>query len=867
MTVDTQKPILTAPHLSSKANSNSNSIYKKYFQLGLFINMVMIGLFLACHLYHTQHFFQFLNTGCTALFMLGYMFCLVYFISILFIRKKLKRENKNGLFIGLFALSVSAFSFSAYTLNFSIPLFAKFTTWANMVILILHCCLFCIAFHRKISKPFKIVVAFLIGVSVIFSIYQALYLLPVYVIGLVGSMVVGVGTHLFVPIIITFFFILYYVYDLSHQKSTRFAFYAGLIIPVLMGSFMLSKWSKTATLIYETHTNLIIKPSTELPNWVHLSQQWENNWIGKRILGSSIIYQEELDNFNNMRRNSFGEQLVHDPLVIVANLLFRNIDISQQDRVKILESQFDSRHKAHRKLWSGKNLSTQSVLTNTKVYPQYRMAYVEKIITIKNNSNSNWNMQEEALYTFHVPEGAVATSLSLWVNGIEEKSRLTTKGKADNAYTKIVGVERRDPALLHWQEGNRLTVTVFPCTPSENRVFKIGFTIPLIEEGEQLVLQNVYFEGPPINQAKETAVLEFESTNENIQLPDGYKLFENNKYKRNGKYKAYWELTMDKPKLANSTFQFNNNSYQVDALKTQLVDFKANAIYLDINAEWTNKELQQVFQLFKGRDIYAFDEEKIKLENYNNPAIQNNLLQKRFSLFPFHKIEEEANVLIISKSAQASPNLSDLKDSKFQKNLKQFLSTSKAEFNLFHIGENWSPYLKTLKQFNVFNGQSGGLAELEAMTIKNQFKQNMLGKNEVAVEAAGITISKNANEKDIQAASFAPDHLMRLFNYNSILKQIGHKYFDALNYETGPLIDLAEAAFVVSPISSMIVLETQKDYDRFDIDKSKNSLQNASTLNSGAVPEPSEWFLILLSLLLIVFLTLRQYSVKSLQSQ
>ena len=37
---------------------------------------------------------------------------------------------------------------------------------------------------------------------------------------------------------------------------------------------------------------------------------------------------------------------------------------------------------------------------------------------------------EEALYTFYMPEGAVVTSLSLWINGNEEKAILTTKEKA-----------------------------------------------------------------------------------------------------------------------------------------------------------------------------------------------------------------------------------------------------------------------------------------------------------------------------------------------------------------------------------------------------------------------------------------------------
>jgi hypothetical protein len=65
----------------------------------------------------------------------------------------------------------------------------------------------------------------------------------------------------------------------------------------------------------------------------------------------------------------------------------------------------------------------------------------------------------------------------------------------------------------------------------------------------------------------------------------------------------------------------------------------------------------------------------------------------------------------------------------------------------------------------------------------------------------------------------------------------------------------AELAHIVSPVSSLIVLETKKDYDRFNIHDSKQSLQNASNKKSGAVPEPHEWALIVLAAGLFVYLT------------
>ena len=59
--------------------------------------------------------------------------------------------------------------------------------------------------------------------------------------------------------------------------------------------------------------------------------------------------------------------------------------------------------------------------------------------------------------------------------------------------------------------------------------------------------------------------------------------------------------------------------------------------------------------------------------------------------------------------------------------------------------------------------------------------------------------------------------------------------------------------------ASLIVLETQADYERFDIRKSQDSLGNASMTASGAVPEPEEWALIILAVLAVTVLTLKPY--------
>jgi hypothetical protein len=79
-------------------------------------------------------------------------------------------------------------------------------------------------------------------------------------------------------------------------------------------------------------------------------------------------------------------------------------------------------------------------------------------------------------------------------------------------------------------------------------------------------------------------------------------------------------------------------------------------------------------------------------------------------------------------------------------------------------------------------------------------------------------------------------------------------FFDKKKVET-KFVRKAEEAFIVSPLSSLVVLESKADYDRMGIKENKNTLGNAAigatknTLgnvigNKGAVPEPHEWALL-----------------------
>ncbi|NQX97471.1 MAG: XrtN system VIT domain-containing protein [Flavobacteriales bacterium] len=832
---------------------------------GFVIGLILIPISFALHLflnirneYSSSAFVE--NDG---IFYINYIIAIAYFIGTLFlsiIRNWFKFSKYN---YQKFILALILFSISCFTINIPFAVFSKFGTWVNIYLVAMHLALFTLCFNSLLPKQVKIVNFFVLGLGSVMCLYFSIYLSPLLPIAFVGAIFLGLSLHLLVPAIMLTTIVVQFI-KRAENLFERLAFYSGLALPLIVIIFYTAQWSNTKKLIHKTQATIVTRPDNTLPEWVLMSQELGDDFFTERILKGDLVYETNM--FNDMgffggNGNSLSETKEHDPLVVIGSEIMGSINLSRENRIKILESKFDLRHQTKRKLWSGEHLTTSSVISNIQIFPDYRLAYTEKIIRIKNNyPQHSWNRQEEALYTFHLPEGSVATSLSLWIDGKEEKSRLTTKSKADSAYTTIVGVERRDPSILHWQEGNTITVYVFPCTQKEERMFKIGITTPLKLDGENLVLQNIYFEGPDASNALETTILEYKTDNAVVaHLPSNFKEILPNKYQYDGNYQAYWEASCSATKLSEISFSFNGKSYHLTEAIRNTISKQFNTIYLDINKSWSENEFNTVWNEIKDKDVYVFHDKLYLLNNENKDKFYDILSDLNFSLFPLNKIKNSYNSLLISKSPAVSPMLKDLNDSKFVANLKGFLEKRESKINLYSLSDEISPYLKTLKEFQVFNYLDGDVSYLTQLLKKDIFINEYQNENTVQLGIANTQIIRDSTT----LKSDAPDHLLRLFAYNKIMKDCGRNYFTTGNFIEEKLIDIANEAYIVSPISSLIVLETLKDYERFDIDENKNSLKNASTQNSGAVPEPHEWALIIILSLTLMFLYYKRKTNKS----
>jgi XrtN system VIT domain protein len=785
--------------------------------------------------------------GTNGTFFINYIIAFVFFAVVLISNKpffKFMRIDRR-----LIIVSLILFSISTFTLNNSIPIFAQFTLWVKIYLILYYSAFLCICFIEKLPIVIRYIVFFFLGAGLVITTYFAAYLAPIYHISIIGLVFFGLSVHLLIPLFITISTIFNYI-KLKKTKIEKVLFFSGIIIPISITIVFLFQWNNFKDEIHNASSSIITRPDNTLPEWVLLSQDMPTDNFSQKIIKGNLAF----DTFQNISRGfgstTFDEVKRHDPLVNIGLAFLGDINLDQNTRIKILKSQFNARHLAQRKLWSGRNLGTIEVLNNIKIYPDYRLAYSEKIITIKNFNQWEDN-QQEAAYTFYLPEGSVATSLSLWIDGKEEKSRLTTKSKADSAYVSIVGVERRDPALLHWQEGNTLTVTVFPCTPKENRKFKIGITTPLEKTDNNLTLQNVYFDGPVTHNIMETSQIVFESENviKNIQLPKGFKKGLEENYTYDGKFMPYWEASCEATTLSENKFYFNNHSYSIKEINKETFDFDPENIYLDINKSWSETEYNKILTLFHGKNIFVHHDKLISINENNKSEVFKLLRQKNFSLFSFSDVTDWNNSFFISKSTELSPNLSDLEGSEFLNELIKKINATDEKLNFFQLDKTTSPYIKSLKEFQILNFHSGDINDLSQIANEKKFYQYNSDSAKVNLDIAGISIIKDTNK----VKSEAPDHLLRLFAYNQIMKQMGRNYFNKDKDYIEKLVNIANEAYVVSPVSSLIVLETQKDYERFNIKENENSLKNASVKSSGAVPEPEEWVLIILFLGIITF--------------
>lgn len=776
-----------------------------------------------------------------------------YFI-FLWANRYLRKGKRGSQFYVLFLLILVA---NAYTLNNLMTIFGSLAPWFCITVVV--CSINYLAFPYLAVMPrfVRAGVFFLLGVSLCCYIYQAIYLLPLLPVVVIGFWILGLPLYAILPLLITVATIRQYHRYRGTVRLHRVAFWSGLSVSLLVIAIFVTWWSIDVAKLNRTYNEA--RYQIGIPAWVKVVQRLQPDPMMKIVLETSVRKRPVFQDYMGIQGSFFGVSSgtsswnsLHDPLVLIAAFIYGTSDLSDDERMQVSDNLDAAEWEDPDRLWSGNDLFTTNVQTAVRIWPKLHIAYTEKTIGVENGSRGGRFNQEEAIYRFRLPEGAAVSSLSLWINGKEEKGVLTTKGKADKAYRTIVGKEARDPSVVHWQEGNTVSVRVFPVGPGLERQFKIGITSPLALEDGQLVYRNISFDGPSVSIANERVDISFDTPPAGLKQPGVYSV-DAGKLVAIGRYRREWEISMSDEGLANSAFSYNGTSYTVSPYNKVLAGVGVSNVYLDVNRSWSREVFDKVFSAAgKNAHVWAYENDHLQeVTSANKDKLFNQLVTYRFSVFPFFEIKEPQTALVVTKGGMASPPFSTFEHTAFMDSLQTWLKES-PEPMVFNLGGELNPYLRTLKEYGVFRYEEGTAGHLITLINQHQFPVSAADDQHMPIPDAGIVI--NSSVADMPSTT--TDHLQRLFAYNHVMYSLGADQLTGAPVDS-VLMEEAATANIVTPLSSLVVLEKKADYERFNIDQRKNTLKNAGMNDTGAVPEPHEWLLIITGILLLLYLKYR----------
>lgn len=800
----------------------------------------------------------------------------ILFVIIL-LRIFLNNRLRGYILITLFVSGI-AFLVEKYFLNNEI--FAPFTYRTTILLWISFIILFLSIFYQRISKwillffPPILIIGFLVSFSFV------LIMLPFMLIGWIAILFLGLGFLPYAPLMANVAFIVMCYKCFSELRDNKYYLqytfskyltYGTLIFVSIYFIWFHAEWNKGQLIIrnhFLEHKIINSKKSLiddDLPAWASLGMKLPVNHV------SELYLQPESGN-SGTQFNLFGSDKLFDPFAFVISNISKKTDIPNEDREHLLKLLFGYTHISLDRLWNGNSLLTTDVKTHIQLYPESRVVYTEIELSVYNDSQ---NGNQEAIYTFKTPEGSTCTKLSLWIDGKEELARLTYLSKAQTAYNTIVGRERRDPSYVTWMDDNLFRVRVFPVAGKNFRTFKIGFLSPLASLHDKLFYQGFQMEGPLSNSAYHRIELDmFEAKDTNI-FGKGYTIekkinhSDKSKYSKwfaYGKYKDNWGIYIDKPKEIAGEFQFSNFKFKTSDLEFIEQDFLPQKIYILINSSLGKKEWKNVYSeiaaLGLNAQIILVTNEWFYSKNWdeNIDFIDSQVLPK-FNLFPFYKIANETDILIITNAEESSIPFSELKGSSFYNKNKEFFSKNKKTIYVQSLNGKLSTYFNSLKEYELIQDLPISLSTLSRNLQLEKISLPIQSESKFSFPNSQFTIEIEKHTDKFKKSG--NDLLARLIIYKKLMRMLGKSMkVNHKDITEDDLFDLAEQGMVVSPITSLIVLEAERDYARFGINKSKTGLglsnihtdeSNASNLKHGNIPEPEEWVIFIICIVLFLF--------------
>ncbi|XDD50991.1 XrtN system VIT domain-containing protein [Leptospira sp. WS92.C1] len=767
----------------------------------------------------------------------------------------------------IFTLIVSSICFAtnSYVLNHAVfPPFTERTVWVLWLSFsLLAASLFMDRLPQFVLLSFQPVLILGAFISVSF----ALVLAPLMIFSWALIWMGGLGFLPYGPLfaITAFGKAIYKIHsslDKSKKKVSWSLIIASMIFLICYSTYYFIQWNHA--------DQIFTKPEVaqgnnridgDLPEWMKKASRLKVNHVTEMFL--------QPDQRSNI--GLFAAQSQFDPLAYFASQRFRFVfsgpsepKISKEDAGRILHLLFGRSHAYLDRLWRGNSLITTDINSHVQVHPELRVSYTETTLSIYNENasaeqsffrlSSEFSTPEEAIYTITVPPGSICTKLSLWIDGEERPARLTFRSTARNAYRQIVDVERRDPSYVEWLDGNRLRLRVFPVDPGNYRMVRIGIVSPLKSDGNTLNYERIRFEGPVSDFAEQKVNLDLFSKEPITLSSSGISLKE--KVVPDSQVRQWtgetgfrgWSFSFPASQ-PQGTISAAGMTYNVLPQKREDISFTPGTVIVALNAALSRSEWKEIV-----KKLYDFE---IPITILTNEWFQTKDLAKAmryldeceipaFNLFPLYLNEtltkngsEEKSLWVVAGENQSLP-LGELRGSDRFTKMQIAAKKRSMPVKIAVINGKQSEYVASLIDLNQIVSVAESEEELFNVLRNKQIRLPIENKESVSLSYARLTLEKSTETDSKRPGG---DLLIRMLIQRKIMNQLGKRFFDR-DLENGDLVNLARDAMVVSPVSTLIVLETEKDYDRFGIKADKSTLGQSKLEAPGAVPEPGEWLLL-----------------------
>ncbi|MFK8054535.1 MAG: XrtN system VIT domain-containing protein [Saprospiraceae bacterium] len=850
---------ITLPDLSSISIANSSSLWSRFqhrwtadyhFRVGYFALAINLFLLLGMILL-TSSFEGRGELGYIVVPIISYLLTQVYGIML----AQTKRRT-----VRLGILYFANLYVGCFILNMSITVFADPTIWWGLACAGAVGVLALEPIKDLLGPKSRIAFLAAAGAAIVVLLHQSCFMLfsdEIMIAG-IGLLVGGFGIYAFVPPLVLFSLLVHLGPTLVERQRHFASFSIGVTVPAL------ALFIFCAAFLDRVQTIQNIPSSTyKLPQTVQILEHVQADWLSQLVFTRTSLYQS-VPFRTTFSRNTRAQK--HSPFMYWANKLSSPLSQSRRDYDKFAQFFAQTGHDVEEALWSSSGLSTASIDIQHKV----NQATASVRSTYRFEATSKHARQGEAIYTFQLPEGAVVTGSSLVVFGVEQPGRLSTKSKAREAYTRIVGRERRDPSLVEWRNGNTVAMRVFPVTSKLPRSFSIEVTAPLQKDGDRTFIAPIGIEGPPTSRARITNAT---AANRTVEAAVGFK-----ETRSDSRGYRPEPIYLTSQAIATQRYVRDGMAYTLESARSNFTDRTIKRIYIDLTEGWTTIEAKQVLAKAKGMaggaKVFGYNGTSIELTKENLVEVLSSAHKRKRSYFPIYAIKDLESSLLITRDQHLSFKYDAVKKSAWSGKIDSWLANSSTEVSLahYHLGEDVPSYLQTIGSSRAISSETGDFETLIQRLDEQRFRIFADGPGIIEAFDGHARITALPTEDPNSAGDPA---LLQLFMYRQSLLTNLLQEPDSIAQEKAFVS--ARQANAVTPFSSLIVLENDEDYDRFDIPnvigpnrlappkggtppavavingeaRPAQDLDFVFEQGSGSVPEPHEWALILLSLAIL----------------